>query len=193
MQLLLNVSESVQPTFQREERVGDNFIGEIRMFSFGWPPNGWALCNGATLQIQQNQALYALLGVQFGGDAKTNFGLPDLRGRTPVYGVGFQNVSNAGGQEQVTLTTDTIPTHVHAFYATTNTATAGSAQGNVLAAVKPDASGKTWPIYSGAPTTGSLAGGTISAEGGSQPHDNMQPFTVMNYCIALMGLFPSRS
>lgn len=174
--------------------MSDNFIGEIRLFSFPWAPQGWALCDGATLQIVQNQALYSLLGVQFGGDARTTFKLPDLRGRTPVYGVNYQGVANAGGQEQVALTADQMPPHGHAVFATTNTATSPNASGTVLATVGPDKSSppKVWPIYSAAATTGLLASASVSTAGATQPHNNMQPFAVINFCIAVTGIYPSR-
>lgn len=172
--------------------MSDNFIGEIRVFSFDWAPYGWALCNGATLQIQQNSALYSLLGTQFGGDGKTTFSLPDLRGRTPVYGVNYQNVANAAGAEAVVLSTNKLPPHGHALYATTNLATGGSGKNTVLATIVPDPQGVTRPIYSAAATTGSLASGSISMTGGDQPHNNMQPFAVVNFCIALTGIYPSR-
>ena len=172
--------------------MSDNFLGEIRVFSFDWPPKGWALCNGATMQIQQNAALYALLQTQFGGDGVKTFALPDLRGRTPVYGVGYQNVRYAGGAETVALGVDTLPPHIHALYATTNTATVPNALGNVLATVKPDTNNKTWPIYSGAAASVGLTGGSVASAGNNAPHNNMQPYTVVNFCIALSGLYPTR-
>jgi microcystin-dependent protein len=177
-----------------EERVTENFIGEIRVFSFDWAPQGWALCNGAIMQIQQNQALYSLLQTQFGGDGSKTYGLPDLRGRTPVYGGGYQGARNAGGVETVALTVDSIPPHVHTLYATTNNASSTSATNAVLAVAQPDKSTPpgVWPIYSAASTTGALIGKTVSSVGGSEPHNNMQPYTVVNYCIALSGFYPTR-
>jgi microcystin-dependent protein len=174
--------------------VSDNFIGEIRIFSFPWAPQGWALCNGATMQIQQNQALYALLGTQFGGDGTKTFLLPDLKGRTPVYGVGYQGVRNAGGTETVALAVNTIPPHVHTLYATTNNATTSNPTNCVLATVQPDHSTppKTWPIYSAATASGALINKGVSNNGGGGAHNNMQPFSVVNFCIALSGLFPPR-
>ena len=174
--------------------MSDNFIGEIRVFSFDWAPQGWALCNGTIMPIQQNQALYVLLGTQFGGNGTQTFGLPDLRGRTPVYGGLYQGVKYAGGAQTVAITADTMPPHGHLFYATTDNATVISGKDNVLATAQPDGvQKKTWPIYSAAPTTGSLASGTVSSTGGSQAHNNMQPYTVVNYCIALSGIFPPRN
>jgi microcystin-dependent protein len=174
--------------------VTENFIGEIRVFSFDWAPQGWALCNGAIMQIQQNQALYSLLLTQFGGDGSKTYGLPDLRGRSPVYGVGYQGLRYAGGVEAIALTVNTMPPHVHTLYATTNAATKTTADNNVLAVAQPDTSTPpgVWPIYSAAPTTGALIGKTVSSIGGSMPHNNMQPFTVVNYCIALSGFYPTR-
>jgi Microcystin-dependent protein len=173
-------------------RVSDNFLGEIRVFSFGWAPTGWALCNGATMQILQNQALYALLGTQFGGNGTSNFNLPDLQGRTPVYGVGYQGLQYAGGQEAVALTADTMPTHSHAIYATTNNASSANARGDVLATVVADGSGTVWPIYSGATANATLAAPSVSSVGAGATHANMQPFAVVNFCIALQGIWPTR-
>ncbi len=172
--------------------MSENFIGEIRVFSFAWAPLGWALCDGATMQIQQNSALYSLLGTQFGGNGTSNFNLPNLQGRVPVYGVGCQGVQNAGGQEAVALTADTMPMHAHAIYATTNNATSANARGNVLATVPADGQGTVWPIYSGAIVNATLAAPSVSTVGAGAAHANMQPFAVVNFCIALQGIWPTR-
>lgn len=172
--------------------MSDNFLGEIRMFSFAWAPEGWALCTGTTMQILQNQALFALLSNQFGGDGKTTFKLPDLQGRAPVYGVDYQGLAQAGGVEAVALTTGGLPTHAHTLYATTKTATSASAKNNLLATVAPDGQGTLWPIYSGATVNVTLASPSVSSVGMDAAHNNMQPFAVMNFCIALQGIWPTR-
>jgi microcystin-dependent protein len=171
----------------------DQYLGEIRLCAFPYAPKGWALCNGALLSIQQNQALFALLGIQYGGNGTTVFQLPDLRGRTPVHrSLDGQYVQGQpGGVETVTLTTATIPAHNHLFKATTTAATLaipGTASNSYLA--QPGAS-----LF--APVNASsivpMDAAASDATGGSTPHDNMQPSLVMNYIIALTGIFPSRN
>lgn len=178
------------------------FIGEIRMFSFVWAPRGWAVCNGAQLQIQQNPALYSLLGKQYGGDGVKTFNLPDLRGQVPVgqgqysdaTGAAIYQVGNKSGAETVTLTTAQMPAHSH----TTNVVTTGSGNSpvpgaNLLAQPGPYQSNPVIAIYApkGSNAPVALAASTISPNGGS-PHTNMQPWAVTNYCIATTGNYPTR-
>mgnify|MGYP001019928739 CR=1 FL=1 len=179
----------------------DPFIGEIRINSFNFAPQGWASCNGQTLAIQQNAALYSLIGYAFGGDKVTNFNLPDLRGRTPV---GFYtssqtigqlthyNMGDAGGAETVTLTTTQIPTHIHSWACANTVGATQNPTGGFYAQAPATAN-----IYTALPSTGSqgltafnpkIMGGT----GGDQAHNNMQPFLVLNFVIALSGVYPPR-
>ncbi len=189
-------------TFVKELAVSDFFIGEIRVFPFNWAPKGWALCDGATLPVTQNAALGALLGTQFGGDGKTTFGLPDLRGRVPLctgssstYGNYIQGVQGAGGVEGVTLTTAQVPAHTHSFRAVSAPGSATTpAAGSFVSSVKPAVT--TSQIYGAttatpSPTLAPLNSGTLTAAGGL-PHKNMQPYLVMNFCISTVGIFPSR-
>ncbi|MBA4174598.1 MAG: phage tail protein [Hyphomicrobium sp.] len=175
------------------------FIGEIRLLAFDFNPRGWALCNGALLPIQQNTALFSLLGVNFGGDGKTNFGLPDLRGRAAI-GAGTppgrtqQNVGQTGGAPAVTLTTDQIPAHNHAL--SSGTLTPPNPAQNVAPPSSQAMLGLSAPnnIYIDpvAPDTAMIAS-SISPSGGGQPHENRQPFLAMNFCIATQGVFPARN
>lgn len=181
--------------------MADPFIGEIRLFPFGVVPSGWHLCDGTLLTIQQYQALYAILGTTYGGTTNVNFKLPDLRGRVPVHpAYGKQDVINDGlggasGAETHTLTLAETPQHTHIALASSQNATSGSPSGTVWATIP--SSDTTTPY---APTT-SASGATpmqpmradaLANSGGNSPHNNMQPFLVGNYCIALQGVFPPR-
>ena len=167
--------------------MAEPFLSEIRIMSFVFAPQGWALCNGQFLPINQNQALFSLLGTQYGGDGRVTFGLPDLRSRTPI---GFSNdysIGAAGGAETVTLTTQSLPVHVHQLAGTAATNTTRNPNGGLLGTA-------TANLY--APTGGpqvELAAGSVASAGGTQPHENMQPYSVINFCIALTGIFPSRN
>lgn len=184
------------------------FIGEIRMFSWNWAPEGFALCNGTTLQISQNQALAALLGNTYGGDRVKTFNLPDLRGRTPVMEGADPNISHTyalgekGGTDAVTLTSAQVPIHSHQVGAITdpgNAVTPGlpSQKGaNVFATVAKLGTNPTAAIYytppAGTTPTVALQSSTVSTAGGGSPHSNMQPYTTTNFCIATLGLWPPR-
>lgn len=175
--------------------MADPFLGEIRIFSFGFAPQYWAKCEGQIMQIQQNNALYALLGTRFGGNGSTTFGLPDLRGRTGVSKALIPSgyaVGNSGGAATVTLTAVNLPPHNHAFQASTQTASVNPASGAIYAAV----SNTAYPIY-GTPTSSaaitSLAPSTLSSNGGNAAHNNMQPYQALNFCIATAGIFPPRN
>lgn len=175
--------------------MSEPFIGEIRLLAIAWAPKGWALCDGSLLPITPNQALYSLLGTQFGGDGRTTFGLPDLRGRVPlgtVYPGQNQGKQYAGGGETVTLNEAQVPVHNHMLQAIAEAGNKANPADNFYAKVTPVAPA-TAPvnIYGAATTTVALDTGTLSSVGGGT-HDNMQPFLVLNYCIATQGYYPSR-
>lgn len=164
--------------------MAEPFLSEIRLFSFEFAPKGWALCNGQLLPINQNQALFSLLGTTYGGDGRINFALPDLRGRIPIHaGNGF-TLGQRGGEQAHTLSISELPTHSHAVSASSTTADAPVPTGDLLAA-------GTGPVYAPAGNLVSLASGHVANVGGSQAHLNMQPFLTLNFCIALQGIFPS--
>ena len=160
------------------------FLGEVRLFSFNFPPKGWALCNGQLLPINQNQALFSLLGTKYGGNGQTTFALPDLRGRMPMHrGAGYVQ-GQAADEITHTLTMAEMPAHVHAPVGTTDLGNRSSAAGNHPAAAR----GHYGPAGDTA-----LHPGSISAIGGSQPHNNMPPYLVLSFAIALTGIFPSQN
>lgn len=164
--------------------MGTPYIAEIRLMSFGFPPRGWAECNGQLLQINQNQALFSILGTMYGGDGRVTFALPDLRGRVPM---GFDPNHFQGtrsGSETITLSVSQMPTHTHMVQASTTNGDSNAAQGRLLAAA---------PIYAGPTNFVTLNPQTVGNAGGNQPHENMQPYSCLNFCIALVGIFPSRN
>lgn len=167
--------------------MAEPFIGEIRLFSFGFIPKGWAPCNGQILPINSNQALYSVLGNKFGGDGISNFALPDLRGRTPVHMSENYPIATAGGEAQHVLTIQEIPAHTHQVYGDTTLATLPSPANNVWGAT-----GSGRPIYASAANT-TMNEAAIGTTGSSQAHDNMQPYSVVSFCIALQGIYPSKS
>lgn len=166
------------------------YLGEIRMLSWNWPPKGWALCNGALLSIAQNTALFSLLGTTYGGNGQTNFALPDLRGRVPVHrsqNGAFQQGQMAG-EEQVSITQASMPIHNHALLGTTTNADKRPPKSTLAA------SPVTTNYYYSPPTNPvQLNPGSIGPVGGNEAHPNMQPYLVLSYCIALVGIFPSRN
>lgn len=168
------------------------YLGQIMLTGFGFAPKGMANCNGMLLPISQQQALFSLLGVAYGGNGTTNFALPDLRGRTPIGAGGngsTYNIGQPGGSENVTLLPDQIPAHNHMANYTTAT---GSARNPALGLYGQTAD--THAIYANASGAQvSLNPNGLTGGGGNQPHPNMQPFTVLNFCIAMNGIFPSRS
>jgi len=168
--------------------MGTPFMSEIRIMSFNFAPKGWAQCNGQFLPINQNQALFSLLGTMYGGNGQTTFALPDLRGRTPIHqGSGFTE-GQAGGQEAHTLTMSEMPSHTHTLNSNLqpNPATLAVLAGNLLGVL-------TTPIYKQPSNLTTLQPATIGNAGGSQPHNNLQPYSVLNFCIALQGAFPSQN
>ena len=166
--------------------MSEPFLAEIRIFGFNFAPRGWATCDGQILPINQNQSLYSLLGTTYGGDGRTSFGLPDLRGRVPLHeGSGF-GLGSKSGAENVVLNVTQRPGHTHQLNATENPAATDSPTGNVFAAAPDDR-------YATAANLVNTASGAVTNSGGSQAHTNIQPSLVLNFCIALQGLFPSRN
>jgi microcystin-dependent protein len=162
------------------------FLSEIKIMSFNFPPKGWAFCNGQLLPINQNQALFALLGTTYGGNGQTNFALPNLRGRVPIHFGAGHTLGEAAGSTAVTINIQQLPTHLHPVDASNAAAGQNAITNNVPAAVGSN-------LY-GAPTAlTTLAPQSVSSVGGSQPHNNMMPYLVLNFCIALQGIFPSQN
>jgi microcystin-dependent protein len=172
--------------------MSEPFLSEIKMFGFSFSPRGWALCDGQILPINQNQALFSLLGTTYGGDGRTTFALPDLRGRTPVHfgsGPGWNPaLGSRGGEETVSLTTAQIPSHTHNLVATGDGANSPAPNDQFLAQ-----STATDPLYAGATDLVAMDGQAVANAGGGQGHANMQPYLTLNFCIALQGVFPSRN
>jgi len=164
--------------------MAEPFLSEIRIMSFVFAPKGWALCNGQLLPINQNQALFSLLGTTFGGDGRVNFALPDLRGRVPIHVGSGHTLGERGGEQAHTLSISEIPTHVHVLQGSGNTGSSQSAANNVLGVVPGRA-------YTDPSALVALNASTITNVGGSQAHLNMQPFLTLSFCIALQGIFPS--
>ncbi|GAA4368462.1 phage tail protein [Nocardioides caricicola] len=166
--------------------MSEPYLSEIRLFSLNFAPRGWALCDGQLLPINLYQPLFSLLGTTYGGDGRTNFALPDLRGRVPVHvGDGYY-LGQRGGAESHTLTIGQLPEHTHRMPATSATAVAQAPDGAVLATSGQD-------LYANPTDLTALSPTSVSPVGGSQPHLNMQPFLTLTYCIAIRGVFPSRS
>jgi microcystin-dependent protein len=165
--------------------MAEPFLSEIRIMSFVFAPKGWALCNGQLLPINQNQALFSLLGTTFGGDGRVNFALPDLRSRVPMHVGSGHTLGERGGEQAHTLSLAELPTHTHV------------AQGSSLASANTPSSGAVLghsapqPAYGGAANLVGMDSRTIGSVGGSQAHLNMQPFLILSFCIALQGIFPS--
>lgn len=163
------------------------FVGEIRMFAGNFAPAGWAFCNGALIAIDQNPTLFQLIGTTYGGDGQNNFALPDLQSRVPIHvGPGFA-LGQSGGTETVTLTVSQIPAHSHVPQCNSGNGNATSPLGTVWA--QPT----TGTIYSDVAPSLAMDPAAIGASGGSQPHDNMIPFLVVNFILSLFGVFPSQT
>lgn len=154
--------------------------------SFEFAPKGWALCNGQLLPINQNQALFSLLGTTFGGDGRVNFALPDLRGRTPIHVGGEHTLGERGGEPAHTLSISELPEHVHVVNASTNSSTDATPTNTLVLSQSTGAN-----LYGPATALEAMAPAAVGNVGGSQAHLNMQPFLTLNFCIALQGIFPS--
>ena len=165
--------------------MAEPFLSEIRIMSFGFPPKGWALCDGQLLPINQNQALFSLLGTTYGGDGRVNFGLPNLQGRTPIHMGSGHTLGERGGEQAHTLTINELPAHSHVMNGSDTPAESNVATGSFLATVSGG--------YTPASNLVALTPATVVNIGGSQAHLNMQPFLVLNFSIALQGIFPSQN
>lgn len=168
--------------------MAEPFLSEIRLMSFIFAPRGWALCNGQLLPINQNQALFALLGTNFGGNGQTTFALPDLRGRTPIHVSSSHPLGQRAGESTHTLSIAELPAHTHAVNGSSSAADAAVPTGNLLGAVDGTTFGNA---YAAASNLVAFAPQAVGNVGGSQAHLNMQPFLTLNFCIALQGIFPS--
>jgi microcystin-dependent protein len=166
--------------------VGEPFIGEIRTIGYDFAPKGWAFCSGQLLPINQNQALFSILGTTYGGDGRTTFALPDLRGRAPLH-TGSLPLGQPGGEETHTLTLAELPPHTHQVSASNQVATLDDPAGAAWAALS------AGNLYSTAPPNTAMHAGSVTTVGNSGPHQNMQPYLVVNFIIALVGIYPSRS
>ncbi|HEX8401115.1 MAG TPA: tail fiber protein [Allosphingosinicella sp.] len=175
--------------------MAEPFLAEIRIASFDFPPKGWAFCNGQLLPINQNQALFALLGTTYGGNGQTNFGLPNLQGKTPIHFGSGHNLGETGGSSGVTLNQSQLPAHTHLMSGRAERATlvggaipaatkslAQAAAGNPISDVN---------LYATGNPTAAMAASSVTNTGGSQAHNNMMPYLVLNFVIALQGIFPS--
>lgn len=177
--------------------MADPFLAEIRIFAFNFPPKGWAFCNGQILPLSQNTALFSLLGTTYGGDGKSTFALPNLQGSAPMHpgqgsGLSLHDLGEVGGSPSVTLLTSEMPNHFHFV------GRASAAQGDSVTPVgsvwATSAAGRGFAaLYHEAPATGKVNPNSLGLAGGSLPHNNMQPYLTLNFCIALQGVFPSRT
>jgi microcystin-dependent protein len=171
--------------------MSEPFVGEIRMFAGNFAPRGWAFCDGQLLAVSQNDALFSLLGTVYGGDGRTTFGLPDMRGRLPLHagtgpGLSPRRLGSKGGAERETLTTNQMASHNHPFFANTEPADSSNPQGRVPAEVL------GYRLYRESDQNENFASGSITNTGGSQPHTNLMPALCVNFIIALFGIYPSR-
>ncbi len=163
------------------------YVGEIRIFAGNFAPAGWLFCEGQLLPIAENETLFQLIGTTYGGDGQVTFALPDFRGRLPVHQGAGLTLAQAGGQETVTLTAQQIPSHSHGFLASTQHAATASPALHALAQTN------AINLYSGAAPNVAMASQAVGVVGGTQPHDNMQPYLCVNFIVSLFGIFPSPS
>ncbi|MEP6919711.1 MAG: tail fiber protein [bacterium] len=165
--------------------MAEPFLAEMRIMSFGYAPRGWAMCNGQLLPINQNQALFSLLGTTYGGNGQTTFALPDLRGQTPIHFGSGHTLGEKGGEQAHTLTINELPTHTHIAQGSNNNGDNVIPTGNVFGVVA--------GLFGPPKNLTNLQPASITNVGGSQAHLNMQPFLALNFCIALQGIFPSQN
>ena len=171
--------------------MADPFVAEIRIFPFNFAPKGWALCDGQLMPLAQNTALFSLLGTTYGGDGKSNFALPDLQGRVPMHpgqgpGLSLHDLGETGGAETVTLLESEIPAHSHTLRGSSLLSDTPSPAGNTLARF-PNA------YQSSVANLVSMAPESLPPAGGDQPHNNLQPYLTLHFCIALQGVYPPRT
>ncbi|MBD8499464.1 phage tail protein [Paenibacillus arenosi] len=166
--------------------MAEPFLGEVKLFPINYAPRGWAACNGQILSINQNQALFSLLGAVYGGDGRTTFALPDLRGRVPIHISQQIPLGRSAGEAGHTLTINEMPMHTHMAQASSNQATAVSAQNNAWSDAADNYKDTT-------PQSVPMAANALSTAGQSQAHNNMQPYLALQFCIAISGIYPSRS
>lgn len=167
--------------------MGQPYVGEIRLFAGTFAPVGWAMCDGSLQAISENETLFQLIGTTYGGDGQSTFALPDLRGRVPIHqGSGFA-IGQLAGTEQVTLTSQQMPTHNHTLVASANIASQQSPSGNVLA------QSTVAQMYIQDVADTPLSANSITPAGGNQPHENMQPYLCLTFIISLFGIFPSQT
>ncbi|HLL14021.1 MAG TPA: tail fiber protein [Pyrinomonadaceae bacterium] len=166
--------------------MAEPFLSEIRIFSFDFPPKGWAFCNGQFLPINQNQALFALLGTTYGGNGQTTFALPNLKGQVPIHFGDGHTLGEKGGSSSVTVNSQQMPQHVHFMQASSLSGNQLTPSNGLLANVQAK-------IYNDPVSLTPISPQSVSNVGGSQPHNNMMPYLVLNFCIALQGIFPSRN
>lgn len=174
----------------------DPFVAEIRIFPFNFAPRGWAFCDGQILPLSQNTALFSLLGTTYGGDGKSNFALPNMQGNAPMHpgqgpGLSLHDLGETGGSETVTLLQSEIPSHAHTVSAAINANGDSQSPANTIWAQAPGGRGSL-QLYSSAPT-GGMNPNALVPVGGDQPHNNMQPYLTLNFCIALQGVYPPRT
>ena len=177
--------------------MADPFVAEIRIFPFNFAPQGWAFCNGQLMPISQNTALFSLLGTTYGGDGKSTFALPNMQGNVPMHpgqgpGLTLHDLGETGGEQFVTLLVSEMPAHAHGVG---RNALAGNGDSQTPVAsvwAQAPAGRGTAALYQQAPATGAMNPISLTAAGGSLPHNNMQPFLTLNFCIALQGIFPPR-
>jgi microcystin-dependent protein len=165
--------------------MSEPFMTEIKIVSFNFAPKGWALCNGQLLPINQNQALFSLLGTTYGGNGQTTFGLPNLQGDVPIHVGQGHTLGEVAGTTSVTISQQQMPQHLHMAQASTTAGSTALAGGNILA--------PALNVYGPPNSLTNLLPTTVSNVGGSQPHNNMMPYLVLNFIIALQGIFPSRN
>ena len=165
--------------------MSEPFLSEIKIVSFNFPPKGWALCNGQLLPINQNQALFSLLGTTYGGNGQTNFALPNLRGRVPIHFGNGHTLGEAAGSTSVTINIQQLPTHLHPLQAIAANAATNECTNGFLA--------QSSNLYHSPSNLTTLHPSSVSSVGGSQPHNNMMPYLTLNFIIALQGIFPARN